>query len=105
MKTIGLIGGTSWISTVEYYKIINQLINERLGGLNSAKILLYSINFEEFKPPADPNGWGPVAETFTAIARRLENAGADCLLVVCKHSAHGCRQHSEKYSYSALTYS
>lgn len=87
MKTIGLIGGTSWISTVEYYRIINQLTNERLGGLNSAKILLYSINFEEFKPPSDPNGWGPVVETLTGIARRLEHAGADCLLL-CANTPH-----------------
>ncbi len=87
MKTIGLIGGTSWVSTVEYYRIINQLTNERLGGLNSAKILLYSINFEEFKPPADPKGWGPVADMLTEIARRLENAGADCLLL-CANTPH-----------------
>jgi len=87
VKTIGLIGGTSWISTVEYYRIINQLTNERLGGLNSAKILLYSINFEEFKPPSDPNGWGPVVETLTGIARRLEHAGADCLLL-CANTPH-----------------
>lgn len=87
MKTIGLIGGTSWVSTIEYYRIINQLTNDRLGGLNSAKILLYSMNFEEFKPPADPNGWGPVADTLTGIARRLENAGADCLLL-CANTPH-----------------
>jgi len=87
LKTIGLIGGTSWLSTIEYYRIINQLTNERLGALNSAKILLYSINFEEFKPPSDPGGWGPVAETFTGIARRLEAAGADCLLL-CANTPH-----------------
>jgi aspartate racemase len=87
MKTIGLIGGTSWVSTVEYYRIINQLTNARLGRLNSAKILLYSINFEEFKPPADPGAWGPVAETLTGIARRLETAGADCLLL-CANTPH-----------------
>jgi len=87
VKTIGLIGGTSWISTVEYYRIINQLTNERLGGLNSAKILLYSINFEEFRPPSDPDGWGPVVETLSGIARKLEHAGADCLLL-CANTPH-----------------
>ncbi len=87
MKTIGLIGGTTWLSTVEYYRNINRLTNERLGGLNSAKILLYSLNFEEFKPPADPAGWGVVAEMLTRIARRLENAGADCLLL-CANTPH-----------------
>lgn len=95
MKTIGLIGETSWISTVEYYRIINRLTNERLGGLNSAKILLYSINFEEFKPPADPNGWGPVAETLTGIARRLENAGAECLLL-CANTPHMAAESIQK---------
>ena len=69
------------------YRIINQLTNERLGGLNSAKILLYSLNFEEFKPPSDPDSWGPVAATFTGIARRLQSAGADCLLL-CANTPH-----------------
>ena len=87
MKTIGLIGGTSWVSTVEYYRNINQLTNERLGGLNSAKLLLYSMNFEEFKPPANPEGWGSVADMLTGIARRLEGAGADCLLL-CANTPH-----------------
>ena len=87
MKTLGLIGGTSWVSTVEYYRIINQLTNERLGGLHSAKILLYSIDFEEFKPPADPGAWGRVADTFTEIAQKLEHAGADCLLL-CANTPH-----------------
>ncbi len=95
MKTIGLIGGTSWISTIEYYRIINRLTNERLGGLNSAKILLYSINFEEFKPPANPDGWGPVADTLTGIARRLESAGADCLLL-CANTPHMAAESIQK---------
>ena len=54
MKTLGLIGGTSWVSTIDYYTIINRQINERLGGINSARLLLYSVNFEELKPPPDP---------------------------------------------------
>ena len=95
MKTIGLVGGTSWVSTIEYYRIINQLTNERLGGLNSAKILLYSINFEEFKPPADPDGWGPIADTLTGIARRLESAGADCLLL-CANTPHMAAESIQK---------
>ena len=95
MKTIGLIGGTTWLSTVEYYRNINRLTNERLGGLNSAKILLYSLNFEEFKPPADPEGWGAVAEMLTGIARRLENAGAECLLL-CANTPHMAADEVEK---------
>ncbi|MFZ1081219.1 MAG: aspartate/glutamate racemase family protein [Candidatus Kryptoniota bacterium] len=87
MKTIGLIGGTTWVSTVEYYKVINREINKRLGGANSAKILLYSVNQEEFKPPLDPHEWAKVADFFIGIARRLENAGADCLLL-CANTPH-----------------
>jgi aspartate racemase len=54
MKTLGLIGGTSWLSSADYYKIINQEINKQLGGLNSAKLFMYSINYEEFRPSTDP---------------------------------------------------
>lgn len=87
MKTLGLIGGTSWVSTVDYYKIINQQVNERLGGLNSAKIFLYSLNFEEFKPPTDPNQWVPIADFLSNIAQRLEKAGAECI-VICANTPH-----------------
>ncbi len=87
MKTLGLIGGTSWLSTVEYYKIINTQINQRLGRLNSAKILLYSVNFEEFRPPDDPSGWLEVLNRFGGIARRLETAGADAILF-CANTPH-----------------
>jgi aspartate racemase len=87
MKTIGLIGGTSWVSTVEYYRIINQQVNERLGGINSARILLYSVNFEELKPPADWNGWIETAAMLSGIANKLEIAGAECLLL-CSNTPH-----------------
>jgi len=87
MKTIGLIGGTSWVSTAEYYRIINQLTNERLGRLNSAQMLLYSVNFEEFKPPANPAEWGEIGERFIGIAQRLEKGGADCI-VLCANTPH-----------------
>lgn len=87
MKTLGLIGGTSWLSTVDYYRIINQQVNERLGGLNSAKIFLYSLNFEEFKPPADPEQWDKITERLSDIALRLENAGAECI-VICANTPH-----------------
>jgi aspartate racemase len=87
MKTIGLIGGTTWVSTVEYYRIINLETNRRLGKSNSAKILLYSVNQEEFKPPQDPNERDRVADFLTNIATRLENAGADCVLF-CANTPH-----------------
>jgi aspartate racemase len=87
MKTLGLIGGTTWLSTVEYYRMINQQVNERLGGLHSARLILYSVNFEEFQPPTDPKAWGPITENLTSIAQRLERAGADCL-VLCANTPH-----------------
>ncbi|HEY9167503.1 MAG TPA: aspartate/glutamate racemase family protein [Candidatus Kryptonia bacterium] len=87
MKTIGLIGGTSWVSTVEYYRVINKQINKRLGGLNSAKILLYSQNQEEHKPPSDEAGWIEQAGFLIGISRQLEDAGAECILL-CANTPH-----------------
>ncbi len=87
MKTLGLIGGTTWVSTVDYYRILNRLVNERLGGLNSAKILLYSVNFEEFRPPDTPEGWENVTQRVIAIARNLEIGGAEGL-VLCANTLH-----------------
>lgn len=87
MKTLGLIGGTTWISTLDYYRNINEQINTILGGLNSAKMLLYSVNFEEFRPPVDPDEWGELSKKFTSIAKNLEKAGADCI-VFCANTPH-----------------
>jgi aspartate racemase len=85
MKTIGLIGGTTWASTVDYYKAINRLTNERLGGLNSAKILLHSVNYEEFKPGAKT--WDETAAYFIDMTNKMQAAGADCLLL-CANTMH-----------------
>jgi aspartate racemase len=87
MKTLGLIGGTTWISTVDYYKYINQLTAEKLGGANSAKILLYSLNFEELKTLFYASDWPRVAEILTEIAKNLENAGAKAI-VLCSNTTH-----------------
>jgi len=87
MKTLGLIGGTTWVSTVDYYKLINREINRRLGGVHSAKILLHSVDFEEFRPPVDPSEWGALTGKFTEIARGLERAGADGI-VFCANTPH-----------------
>jgi aspartate racemase len=87
MKTIGLIGGTTWASTAEYYRIINQETNRRLGGPASAKILLHSVNFAEYQPPPDAAGWSGIGERLSGIALRLEHAGADCLLL-CANTMH-----------------
>ncbi len=87
MKTLGLIGGTTWVSTVDYYRLINQQVNKKLGGLSSAKILLYSVNFAEFNPPTDPNEWGEITKKFSDISKNLERAGADCI-VFCANTPH-----------------
>src|SRR5712692_5415469 len=87
MKTLGLIGGTTWHSTVDYYRTINELVNARLGGHHSAKLLLYSVDFEELQPPSDPSGWPRIAGALNEIARKLEGAGADCI-VLCANTPH-----------------
>ena len=81
MKTIGLIGGLTWLSTLEYYKLLNQMVNERLGGAASAKILMYSVNFEEIKALTVADAWNSIEAIIVEIAKRLEQAGADCLLL------------------------
>src|SRR4051812_14912152 len=87
MKTIGLIGGTTWLSTIDYYKNINQITNQKLGELNSAKIILYSVNFQEFQPPIKISEWTHLTESFISIAQSLENAGAECL-AFCANTPH-----------------
>ena len=87
MKTIGLIGGTSWLSTADYYRLINQKINEKLGGLNSARIILHSVNFEEFKKKVDENYTKWLSDSFCEIARKIEVAGAECI-ALCANTPH-----------------
>ena len=87
MKTIGLIGGMSWQSSIEYYRLINQLVAERLGTLHSAKCLLYSVDFSEMEHLQSEGQWQAAADILAAIAGKLERAGADCLLL-CTNTMH-----------------
>lgn len=87
MKTLGLIGGISWFSTSVYYRTINQLTNERLGGSHSAKLLLYSVDFNEYKTLQETGNWTEVENRLSDIAMRLENAGAECI-VICSNTPH-----------------
>ncbi len=87
MKVIGLIGGMSWESTSEYYRIINQAVKERLGGLHSAKILLYSVNFQEIESLQRKGKWKKAADMMCDAAGRVERGGADCLLI-CTNTMH-----------------
>lgn len=87
MKTLGLIGGTSWVSTVDYYRYINKLANGARGGLNFAPLLLQSLNFAEVKDLADASDWDGMAELLTGAALNLQKAGADAI-VLCANTTH-----------------
>ena len=87
MKTIGLIGGMSWESTVSYYRIINEKVKEKMGGLHSAKILLYSVDFAEIEACQSNGDWGKSAELLGTAAKKLEKAGAD-FIVICTNTMH-----------------
>lgn len=87
MKTIGLLGGMSWQSTVGYYQKINQLVAERLGGLHSAQIVLRSIDFSPIAAMQKQEKWSEMARMLTEDARAIEKAGADCL-VICTNTMH-----------------
>jgi aspartate racemase len=87
MKTIGLIGGMSWQSTMPYYMQINKVIAERLGGLHSAKILLYSFDFHEIEELQRLGDWPLAGERMAAAAHTLEAGGAD-ILVLCTNTMH-----------------
>lgn len=87
MKTIGLIGGMSWESTVTYYQLINEAVKQALGGLHSAKILLYSVDFAEIEEYQAKGLWAESAEVLAQAAENLEKAGADFLLI-CTNTMH-----------------
>ncbi len=87
MKTIGLIGGMSWESSLEYYRILNELIKEKLGGLSSAHCLLYSVDFKPIEQWMHNNKWDEIANHLTNIAQKLEHAGAD-FVVICTNTMH-----------------
>jgi len=87
MKTIGLIGGMSWESTVPYYRIINETVRERLGGFHSAKIILYSVDFHEIEILQHSGAWDEAGRMLAQAARSLEAAGAD-FIVLCTNTMH-----------------
>ena len=87
MRTIGLIGGMSWESSAEYYRIINQEVNRRLGGVRSAQCLMYSVDFEDIKRLQHEGDWDSLAEAMRKAALRLERGGAD-FIVLCTNTMH-----------------
>ncbi len=87
MKIIGLIGGLTWLSTAEYYRLINQMVKNRLGGHSSAKILMYSFDFKEIVEYQRRGEWVAAAEVMVEAARRLERGGSD-FLIICANTMH-----------------
>ncbi len=87
MKTIGLLGGMSWESSVTYYQIINRVIKEQLGGLHSAKCILYSVDFEEIEKCQARGDWDKSAAILSKAAQSLEKAGAD-FIIICTNTMH-----------------
>lgn len=87
MKTIGLIGGMSWESSLEYYRLINQFVKEKLGGMHSAQSLMYSVDFDPIQKLQHSNQWEKLTEMMIHAAQRLEKGGAD-FVVICTNTMH-----------------
>ncbi|TJW13547.1 MAG: aspartate/glutamate racemase family protein [Mesorhizobium sp.] len=87
MKTLGLIGGMSWESTAIYYRLLNEIVRERLGGLHSAKLLLWSFDFAEIAERQHTGDWQGAEVLLVEAARKLEATGAECLLI-CTNTMH-----------------
>ncbi len=87
MRVIGLLGGMSWESTAVYYRILNQEVRRRLGGQHSARILLYSLDFEEIERFQDTAAWDRAGQLLAAYAQELQRAGAD-LVLLCTNTMH-----------------
>jgi aspartate racemase len=87
VKLLGLIGGMSWESTIPYYRHINQFVKERLGGLHSARLVLYSVDFHAVERLQHSGDWHGAGQLLAGAARSLEAAGADCV-VLCTNTMH-----------------
>lgn len=81
MKTIGLIGGLTWHSTVDYYRLLNEGANKKLGGYHAAKIFMSSVDFADIKPLTEAENWNALADIMIDAARKIENAGACCVMI------------------------
>jgi aspartate racemase len=87
MKLLGLIGGTSWVSTIDYYRLINQGVNEKLGGLNFAECIIHSFNYADIKRNNDANDWDATLKMMTTAGQNLKNSGAKAI-VLCANTMH-----------------
>ena len=96
MKTIGLIGGMSWESSLEYYRIINETVHQRLGGLRSAQCLMYSVDFAEIELLQRQDRWEEATQVMIAAAQRLEAGGAD-FMVICTNTMHRMAEEMQRH--------
>jgi len=87
MKTIGLLGGMSWESTLSYYKLLNEGVRDKLGGFHSAKIIMYSVDFDQMQSLQREGKWDEAGEILADYALRLEKAGADYIFI-CTNTMH-----------------
>ena len=87
MKILGLIGGISWVSTVDYYRIINQNINKKLGDLNFAECIIHSFNYQDIKRNNDAEDWDSTLKMLTDAAIQMKNSGAEAI-VLCANTMH-----------------
>ena len=87
MKKLGLVGGTSWVSTIEYYTKINEGINQELGDLNFAECMIYSFNFQEIVKLTETNDWDAILEMILSACKKLEHGGVDAIML-CANTMH-----------------
>jgi aspartate racemase len=97
MRTIGMIGGMSWESSIEYYRILNETIKNALGGLHSAQCLLYSLDFEEIERLQHSGNWAELTKILVAAAKKLKLAGAESF-IICTNTMHKTAEQIEKES-------
>lgn len=87
MKILGLVGGMSWVSTIDYYRLINEGVNQRLGGVEYAECIIYSVNFNDFQKNNTANDWDATFHLLYNACDKLQKAGADAI-VLCANTAH-----------------
>lgn len=95
MKTIGLLGGMSWESSAEYYRVMNEAVRERLGGLHSARCVMYSVDFAEIEALQREGRWEQATEEMIGAARHVEEGGAD-FLIICTNTMHKMAEDVER---------
>ncbi|MCO5935022.1 aspartate/glutamate racemase family protein [Mucilaginibacter sp. RB4R14] len=95
MKTLGLIGGTSWVSTIDYYRFINQGINDKLGGVNAAQLLLHSFNYADIVKNHAENNWDKTTQMIIDAGIGLKNAGAEAI-ILCANTLHLVAEEAEQ---------